>query len=146
VAEWGTKIVGLSIPVKSEDELTAGKVYQADFSTPIDIPDALEAPLITELCKLRDKVAGSETTYVYVSGRAVTVQWKQVTASPISAGAVVVALLALAIIVLAVALALVSLSRVEGVPATSYIWIFVVGAVIVVIILVFVMPRLKKKG
>jgi len=145
VAEWGTKIVGLSIPVKSEDELTAGKVYQADFSTPIDIPDALEAPLITELCKLRDKVAGSETTYVYVSGRAVTVQWKQVTASPISAGAVVVALLALAIIVLAVALALVSLSRVEGVPATSYIWIFV-GAVILIIILVFVMPRLKKKG
>ena len=143
--EWGTKIVGLSSPVKSEDELTAGKVYQADFSTPIDIPDALEAPLITELCKLRDKVAGSETTYVYVSGRAVTVQWKQVTASPISAGAVVVALLALAIIVLAVALALVSLSRVEGVPATSYIWIFV-GAVILIIILVFVMPRLKKKG
>lgn len=142
--EWGTKIVGLSSPVKSEDELTAGKVYQADFSTPIDIPDALEASVMTELCKLKDKVAGSETTYVYVSGRTIVVQWKQHSASPVTAGAVIFGLMALAVVVLAIALALVSISKVEGVPAGTLLGSTTIVIILIVIFVLFVIPILRR--
>jgi len=142
--EWGTKIVGLSSPVKEGDELTAGKVYQADFSTPIDVPDALEAPLITELCKLKDKVVGSETTYVYVSGRTIVVQWEQKSASPVTAGAVIFGLMALAVVVLAIALALVSISKVEGVPAGTLLGGSTIVIILIVIFVLFVIPLLRR--
>jgi len=145
MATWGTRIVGLEIPVKESDELIAGKTYEANFSSPVYVPETLEMPLITELCKLRDKVAGSETTYVYVKGRDVTVQWKQKTASPISAGVVVVALLALAILVLAVSLALVSLSRVEGTSATGLLGGSTILIIIIVILALVLIPRLFPK-
>jgi len=143
MAVWGTRVVGIDIPVRETDELISGKTFEANFSTPVDIPDALEVPLITELYKLKDKVAGSDTSYVYAEGRTVTVQWKQYSASPIAAGTVILALIALAI-VLAIALALVSISKVEGLPAGTFLLVFGGAIALILIIVMVVIPRLRR--
>jgi hypothetical protein len=116
MAMWGVYYLGVYYPMRKEDTLVAGKIYEARYTTPIDIPDNLELSLIRELIKYREH--GAEPTFVYVKRRTVIVQWYQRTASPISAGAIIMGLALLAIIILAVALTLVSISRVEGIPAT----------------------------
>ena len=139
MAEWGTKYYGITVPVKEEDEVVKGAMYEAKYETPVDIPDAIEAPLITELRKLSDRVTGQETTYMNVKGRSVTVQWRATTASPISVGTIIAALIVLAAI-LAIALALVSVGRVYGAPASTAIigggFILVMFAILVFFMLI----------
>jgi hypothetical protein len=118
MATWGTYYLGFRYPISKEQPLEADKIYEGRFTSPIDIPDNLELPLIRELMKLKLEEPSAETTFIYVKRRTVIVQWYQRTASPISAGAIFVVLVGLALLVLAVGLTLVSLSKVEGIPAT----------------------------
>lgn len=133
--EWGTRYYGAVVPIKKDTVLVAGNRYQAEFKTPIDIPDAIEMPIIVQMRKLKDEAEGSETTYIYVKGRKILVQWYQRTASPITAGAVILGLMALSILVLAIGLVLVSIGRVVGAPAGSFLLGF--GAVIVLLLVLF---------
>jgi len=147
MATWGTYYLGFRFPMHTEESLVAGKIYEGRFTTPIDIPDNLELPLIRELIKYREH--GAEPTFVYCKRRTVIVQWYQRTASPVTAGAVIMGLALLAIVVLAVALTLISLSRVEGIPAifgipTSLIMLGVGFILIVMLMVLIVLPAIRR--
>jgi len=146
MAMWGMYYLGFYHPMTEKDPLVAGKIYEARYTTPIDIPDNLELPLVKELIKYREH--GAQPTFVYVKRRTVIVQWYQHTASPVSAGAVIVGLIALAVIVLAIGLTLVSISRVEGIPATLGIPAGLImsgfGILLIILVLVLiVLPALR---
>lgn len=145
MAQWGTRYIGVTYHVDKDEPLVAGKVYEEKFHTAIDVPDNLELPLIKEILKAK-LPDGCEPTYVYVKRSSGIFQWYQRTASPVTAGAVFMILLACAIIVLAVGLTLVSLSRVEGLPATLALPTIGISAVLIIIVLVIiVLPALRRK-
>jgi hypothetical protein len=146
MAMWGQYYVGIRYPMREEDTLVAGKIYEARYTTPIDIPDNLELPLIRELIKYREH--GAEPTFVYVKRRTVIVQWYQRMASPITAWAVVTGLALLAVAILAFALMMVSISRVEGIPATFGIPTSLIMAgfgflMIILVLVLIVLPVLR---
>jgi len=150
MAMWGTYYLGWRFPVAKDEELVAGKIYEGVFTTPIDIPDNLELPLIRELLKLKLREPTARTTFVYVKRRTVIVQWYQTSASPISAGAVIAILVGLALLVILAGLTLLVLSRVEsiltmlGTPAT--LMITGMGFILLLILLVaIVLPAIRRR-
>lgn len=146
MATWGQYFVGSRSPITREETVVAGKVYEARYRTLIDLPDNLELPLIRKFIKYREH--GAEPTYVYCKRRTVMVQWYQRTASPVSAGVIILGLLTLAIVVLAIALTLVSISRVDpmfpfGIP-TSLIMAGFGFLIIIIVLVLVVLPVIRK--
>jgi len=82
IAVWGMRAIGRYVPAKITDEVVAGRIYESQFQTTVDIPDFLELPLLTALRSIRDAITGTETTYIKCEGTQVIVQWKSRTASP----------------------------------------------------------------
>jgi len=98
MAVWGRKAIGRYVLVKEEDPVKRGVTYESRFETAIDIPDAIELPLLTALQGLKDRIAGTQTTYIEVKGRKVIMQWKQTGSPAISVGTVITAIIAIAVI------------------------------------------------
>lgn len=82
MAVWGRRALGRYVPAKTTDEVVAERIYESRYETAVDIPDAIELPLLTAFRGIGDQVSGTETTYISVKGRNVVVQWKSRTASP----------------------------------------------------------------
>jgi len=147
MATWGTYLVGFHTPMPEDQPVVAGKFYEARYISPIDIPDRLELPLIRELFKYREH--GTEVTFVYCKRRTVIVQWYQITASPVSAGAIVAGLIAVAVIVIAVSLTLHYLASVGGLPEVlgmpATMIMSGIGLFVVIILLLIMMIRVVRR-
>jgi len=97
MAEWGQRAYGRKIAISESDEAIHGQLYEARFTTPVDIPDYIEIQLIEAYRYLYDYVSGTETTYICIGGKDVVIQWRD-TGSPLAISTVIMAIVGIAII------------------------------------------------
>ena len=94
VAVWGMRAIGRYVEVSEDAEIEHGATYEMRYTTPIDIPDNLEMPIIQALRSLHDYISGTQTTYIYVGGTTIIIQWKAVS-TPISLSVVAYGIIAI---------------------------------------------------
>lgn len=128
MSDWGTYNYGQKIPISESDEVIHDQLYEARFETTFDIPDSIELPLIQEYRRLYDYLFGVETTYVYVKGKDVIIQWK-VTGSPAAISSILLVMSFVALLFV-VFLNLKEVSKImEPIPKEATTFIFVLIAI-----------------
>lgn len=148
MAEWGQYYWGFHFVQDPNAYVEAGKVYQSRLRATIPVPENIELAIIKEMWKYRQH--GAEPTYIYVKGGTVIVQWYQRTASPVTAAAIILGMMALALLIAVIGLVLVDITKVEGIPATlglsSSTIIIIAGIIILILVFVFMLlPAIRKK-